>query len=229
MMLTRAQVYKRRRSSNEPTTNGAASRIEENDEHPSLANKIAKTSRKVIILPQDIEASGDRPGTSGFKRQIETTDENNSSNSSIFVTPLTPTTQSPLQPLQQVLQQQPQFQPPSTNSSTSENGIFTQFMSMVQLQMQQFQQQQQQNQQFQQQILSQLSSYQPPAFTSNTQTNPFKSFNLSQKLSKFSGADNEDYELWLTDFKARISAYRNLSEAEKIIEFQCHLEGKARS
>ena len=152
MMLLRAPVYKRRRSSNEPTTNGAASRIEENDEHPSLAIKIAKTSRKVIILPQDIEASGDRPGTSGFKRQMETTDENNSSNSSINVTPLTPTTQSPLQPLQQV-QQQPQLQPPPTNSSTSENGIFTQFMSMVQLQMQQFQKQ----------ILSHFSSNQPPS------------------------------------------------------------------
>ena len=83
-------------------------------------------------------------------------------------------------------------------------------------------------QQFKQQILSQLSSNQPPAFTSNKSTNTFKSFNFSQKLSKISGADNEDYELWLADFKARIRAYCNLSESEKIIKFQCHLEGKAR-
>ena len=96
-------------------------------------------------------------------------------------------------------------------------------------QMQQFQQQQQQNQQFQEQILSRLALPQPHVpHVPFIQPSSYKSFSFSQKLAKFSGTDNEDYELWLADFKARVSTYQHMTEAEKITEFQCHLDGKAR-
>ena len=72
----------------------------------SKSRKLNSKNKKLNSYSQELKASGKRPDTSGFIRQMETTDENNSLNLSILVTHLRflPTITYP-QPLQHVLQQ----------------------------------------------------------------------------------------------------------------------------